>query len=216
MSLEQMAWLAQIVAAFGVLGSGFFVGVQIRQNTRYQKLSAVDALSTAMACLNAPGMETPALGEALVVASKDWWAANREQRILAHYYLFSYFKLAENAWYQREDGAIEAGQWFGWSNMVRMYSHSRGVQEVCGHDDTTLTLGPSRPFLPVRLRRTTSPLCTTFCAIGRPSRRKKPDSPWETAFLAGEARLKWCRPDGGGGTLYRPISKRCEFAKVIA
>jgi hypothetical protein len=130
MSLEQAAFLAQVVAAIALLGSQFFVGLQIRQNTRYQKLAAIDALSTSIACLNVPGMENPALGEALAIASRDWWAATREQRIIAHYFLFSYFKLAENAWYQRRAGVIEAGQWFGWENMARMYYHSQGVHEV--------------------------------------------------------------------------------------
>ncbi len=34
MSLEQAAYLSQIVAAFGVLASLIFVGLQILQNTR--------------------------------------------------------------------------------------------------------------------------------------------------------------------------------------
>lgn len=130
MSLEEAACLGQVIAGLAVLGSLFFVGLQIRQSMRFQKLAAINALSTAIACINIPGMETPALGEALAIVSQDWNKATRDQRIIAHYFLFSYFKLAENAWYQRKGGVLEPAQWFGWENMVRMYYHSPGIQGV--------------------------------------------------------------------------------------
>lgn len=130
MSLQDAASLGQVIAALGVLGSLFFVGRQVRQSVRFQKLAVIDSLSTSIACLNIPGMEAPALGEALAIVTQDWNASSREQRIIAHYFLFSYFKLAENAWYQREAGILEPAQWHGWENMVRMYYHSPGVQSV--------------------------------------------------------------------------------------
>jgi hypothetical protein len=130
MSLQEAANCGQIIAGIAVLGSLFFVGLQVRQATRFQRLAAIDALSTSIACLNVPGMESPALGEALAVVTRDWAAATRDQRIVAHYFLFSYFRLAENAWYQRQAGVLEAGQWCGWETMVRMYYHCDGVQQV--------------------------------------------------------------------------------------
>ena len=119
-----------MVAALAVLGSLVFVGVQIRQNIRFQKIAAVDALSHAIAGVNRAGMETPDLGVALAAASQDWGAATRAQRILAHYFLMSYFKLAENAWNQRRAGILEPDQWFGWENMLLIYYHSAGVQRA--------------------------------------------------------------------------------------
>jgi hypothetical protein len=128
MSLQEAAYVGQVIAGIAVLGSLFFVGLQIRQSTRFQKVAAIDALSTSIASLNASCMASPALGEALALASQDWVAASREQRIIAHYFLLSYFKLAENAWYQRQAGVLDPAQWFGWENMVRMYYHSAGVR----------------------------------------------------------------------------------------
>jgi hypothetical protein len=128
MSLEQAACLGQVIAALAVLASLVFVGFQIRQAARFQKLAAVDALSTAIAGINLAGMETPVLGEALATASLDWDVASREQRIVAHYFLMSYFKLAENAWNQRRAGILTSDQWFGWENMLLIFYHSAGVQ----------------------------------------------------------------------------------------
>ena len=128
MTLEQAAYLSQIIGAAAVLGSLVFVGLQIRQNTRSQRVVAVDSLAAAIAAINVPAMESPALGEALSKAMPDWGAASREQRILAHFFLFSYFKLAESAWYQRKNEVLDAGQWLGWETMLRAFYHAKGVQ----------------------------------------------------------------------------------------
>ncbi|MBI3678080.1 MAG: hypothetical protein HY243_15835 [Proteobacteria bacterium] len=130
MSLEQAAYLSQIIGAFAVLASLLFVGLQIRQNTKSQKVVAVDSLSAAIAAINVPAMESPELGEALAKATHNWASASREQRIIAHYFLFSYFKLAENAWYQRRAHVLDPEQWAGWETMMRTYYHTPGVQSV--------------------------------------------------------------------------------------
>jgi hypothetical protein len=130
MSLEQAAYLSQVIGAIAVLASLVFVGLQVRQNTQSQKVVALDSLSAAIAAINIPAMETPALGEALAKATRDWDSASREQRIIAHYFLFSFFKLCENAWYQRRANVLDQAQWVGWESMLRMYYHSRGLQSA--------------------------------------------------------------------------------------
>lgn len=130
MSLEQASYLSQIIGSIAVLASLVFVGLQIRQNTKSQKNVAVDSLSVAIAAINVPAMESAALGEALSKATNDWGSASREQRIVAHYFLFSYFKLAENAWYQRQANVLDEMQWSGWATGARMFFHSPGVQDA--------------------------------------------------------------------------------------
>jgi hypothetical protein len=145
-----------VVAVLAVLGSLVFVGVQIRQNTRFQKIAAVDALSNAIAGVNRAGMETPDLGVALAAASQDWGTATRAQRILAHYFLMSYFKLAENAWNQRRAGIPEPDQWFGWENMLITTAPASNAPG--GRAATTPSRRPSRPIWPARAGPKTSPL----------------------------------------------------------
>jgi hypothetical protein len=130
MSLEQASYLSQIVAALAVLASLVFVGFQLRQNTQSQKLVAVSSLSAAIAAINVPAMQSAALGEALARATRDWSGASREQRVLTHFFLFSYFKLGENAWYQHTRGVLDATQWSGWETMLRVFYHSPGVQNA--------------------------------------------------------------------------------------
>ena len=128
MSLEQAANLSQVVGAIAVLASILFIGVQIRQNTRSQRVIAVNSLTAAIAAINVPAMESPALGEALAAAAHHWGSASREQRILAHFFLFSFFKLSESAWYQRRNGVLDEQQWIGWETMLRAWYHGEGVQ----------------------------------------------------------------------------------------
>ena len=128
MSLEQAAYFSQVVAALAVLASLIFIGVEIRQNTRSQKVVAVDSLAAAIAAINVPAMESPAIGEALSAALHDWGSASRDQRIIAHFFLFSFFKLHESAWYQRRTDVLDETQWVGWDTPLRVYYHSEGVK----------------------------------------------------------------------------------------
>jgi len=70
------------------------------------------------------------LGEALTKGLGDWGSARRDQRIIAHYFLFSFFKLSEDVWYQRRAGVLDTGQWAGWETLLRLYFHTAGVQSA--------------------------------------------------------------------------------------
>ena len=106
------------------------LGLQIRQNTQSQRVVAVDSLAAAIAAINVPAMQSPVLGEALSKALQDWGSASREQRIVAHYFLFSYFKLGESAWYQQKSRVLDPTQWVGWETMLRAFYQSAGVKSV--------------------------------------------------------------------------------------
>ena len=47
-----------------------------------------------------------------------------------HFFLFSFFKLLENAWYQRRAGILDQAQWIGWETLLRKYYHADGVRRV--------------------------------------------------------------------------------------
>jgi hypothetical protein len=99
MTLEQLSLLAQVGGAIAILASLIFVGLQIRQNTQSQRIVAVESLAAAIAAINVPAMQSPLLGTALARTLKDWKAASHDERVIAHYFLFCFFKLHEQAWY---------------------------------------------------------------------------------------------------------------------
>ena len=129
MSLQTIVSLAEIVSASAVILTLIAVIVSLRQNTRSQKALAVESLAAAITAINLPGMESPALGSALAKVMADWKSASREERMIAHFFLFSFFKLLENAWYQKNAGTLDQAQWVGWEMMLRKYYHSDGVQQ---------------------------------------------------------------------------------------
>ena len=129
MNLQTWVSLAEIISAFAVTLTLIAVIISVRQNTRSQKALAVESLAAAITAINLPGMESPALGSALAKVMADWKSASREERMIAHFFLFSFFKLLENAWYQKKAGILDQAQWVGWETMLRKYYHSDGVQQ---------------------------------------------------------------------------------------
>ena len=126
MDLQVLVALAEIVSALAVVLTLVVLIISIRQNTKSQKALVVDSLAAAITSINVPAMESPALGSALSKATADWSSATREERIIAHYFLFSFFKLLENAWYQRRAGILDQAQWIGWETLLRKYYHADG------------------------------------------------------------------------------------------
>jgi len=130
MNLQVLVALAEIVSASAVVLTLVVLIISIRQNTKSQKALVVDSLAAAITSINVPAMESPALGSALSKATADWRSASREERIIAHYFLFSLFKLLENAWYQQKTGVLDQAHWLGWESLLRKYYHSDGVRRV--------------------------------------------------------------------------------------
>jgi hypothetical protein len=130
MSIQDLAAFAEILAAIGVLISLIFVGLQVRQNTQAQRVLAVESLAAAITAINLPGMESPALGAALAKTTRDWHGASRDERIIAHFFLFSLFKLLETAWYQQRANTLDQTQWAGWETLLLAYYHFPGVQKA--------------------------------------------------------------------------------------
>ena len=130
MSLQILVAVAEIVSALAVALTLIALIVSIRQSTKSQKALVVDSLAAAITSINVPAMESPALGAALAKATADWNSASREERIIVHFFLFSFFKLLENAWYQQKAGILDQAQWVGWETMLRKYYHAQGVQRA--------------------------------------------------------------------------------------
>ena len=128
MNLETLNTLAQFIAAIGVIGSLFYLAVQIRQNTRSMRAVVVDSLAKSMGDIARPLAEQASLAEGFSVAVENWHKATNEQPRRVLFMLFATFKLYENAWFQNQQGTLTAEQWAGWDALIRMYYHRPGVK----------------------------------------------------------------------------------------
>ena len=156
MNLQVIVALAQIVSALAVLLTLVVLIISIRQNTRSQKALVVDSLAAAITSINVPAMESPVLGSALSKATADWSSASREERIIAHFFLFSFFKLLENAWYQQKTGVLDQAQWVGWEKLLRKYYHSMACVVYGGQLVSTGIRQSFKNFFRKQSRRTNS------------------------------------------------------------
>src|SRR5437016_13039748 len=103
--------IAQIVAAIGVVASLFYLGAQIRQNTRSQRSVVVDSLTGSLIAVLGPQASDPALTRACAAAVEDWRGAAAEERLRAACVLLAPFKLSETAWFQARRGTPERERW---------------------------------------------------------------------------------------------------------
>ena len=126
MSLETINSIAQIVAALGVIASLFYLGAQIRQNTRSQRAVVVDALTRGIADILSG--QTPEIMRSFVRVVENLESASEDDRLRALPQLFALFKLFENAWFQQRQGTLDREQWQGWDAYIRTYYHRPGVK----------------------------------------------------------------------------------------
>lgn len=101
--------LAEILNALAVILTLLVLIVTIRRNIHAQRGLAVQSITSAIAAINVPAMESQAPGTAFAATTRDWSAATREQRILSHHFFFTFFRLCEQAWLQNS-GALDAGR----------------------------------------------------------------------------------------------------------
>jgi hypothetical protein len=153
MNLPVLVAVAEIVSALAVTFTLIALIVSIRQNTKSQRALVVDSLAAAIASINVPAMESHALGSALAKATADWGSASREERIMAHYFLFSFFKLSENAWYQQKAGILDQAQWLGWETLLRKYITAMAYARHGGRAASTHIRQSSKTSFPEQSRR---------------------------------------------------------------
>lgn len=128
MNLETINAIAQLIAALGVIGSLFYLGVQIRQNTRSMRAVVVDSLARSIADVIRPMAEDHDLMRAFHDVGEDYHKSTGQDRMRALPLLFSTFKLFENVWFQQRQRTLDPEQWEGWDAYIRMYYHRPGVQ----------------------------------------------------------------------------------------
>lgn len=153
MSLQTIVATAEIVSVLSVALTLIALIVSIRQSTKSQKAIAVQSLAAAITAVNISAMQSPAMGAALAKTMADWRSAGREERIIAHFFLFSFFKLLENAWYQRKAGVLDQAQWIGWETMLRKYYHAEGCVGRGGRHARMLIRRNFKSFFPKQGRQ---------------------------------------------------------------
>ncbi len=128
MNWDAIGAIAELLGAAGVIASLFYLGTQIRQNTRSLRASSYDAVVTSVSNLAVSlGCNAPA-ADLFVRGQSDLQALSPiEQRQFA-LLLVGVFRAYENIFYQFNQNMIDEVVWAGWEHRITRYFWQPGVQ----------------------------------------------------------------------------------------
>jgi hypothetical protein len=119
MNVETISAWAQLIASVGVIGSLFYLAVQVRQNSRSSRAVVVDSLARSMHDLAFAMAQNDQLLKIVTSTLHDWAGATEMEKARAASFLLGYFKLFENAWFQMRKGTLQSDQWQGYDGFLR-------------------------------------------------------------------------------------------------
>jgi hypothetical protein len=113
MTLEDFYFLTQIIAAFAVIGSLLYVGIQLRQNTMALQAAARTAAFDGDAALTLMTVENPNI---ITLLSKVDMNDNEKNQL--YMFLVAFLRLRERDWFQYRAGALDEKTWKSYEGSV--------------------------------------------------------------------------------------------------
>lgn len=107
MTLEELAYISQIIGVVAVFASLIFVGVQVGQNTAATRAGLHQSFTEAMNHLNATMAQSPDLSRIWLTGVKDRMALNETERWQFDMLCLSYFHVFDTMHYQTRSGVGE-------------------------------------------------------------------------------------------------------------
>ncbi|MGI9114750.1 MAG: hypothetical protein ACR2FX_06890 [Chthoniobacterales bacterium] len=119
-NLQTINGWAQLIASIGVIGTLYYLALQVRQSTRSSRAVVVDSLARSMHDLAFDMAKNDHLLNVVTVTLHDWNGATEIERARAASFLLGYFKVFENAWFQMRQGTLAREQWQGYDAFLHM------------------------------------------------------------------------------------------------
>ena len=113
MDLAYYANLAEIFGTVAIVVSLVYVAVQIRQNTRTTRLATGQNISRDLREANAIVASDANMAEILLKGVENEAELTPAERLRLYFYLNLAYRVYENAYYQRQEGALDAYIWEG-------------------------------------------------------------------------------------------------------
>ena len=131
MTLEQGAYIAQIIGVILIIASLVYVAVQVRQNTDAQLTASRQATLAAHVELLGRSMDYPEATEALGESVED---------VQFNAWLVMYLRITEFAWYQYQNGILDKVSWESYSAPTAAVFQSERAKRVW--DSNVIRLDP--------------------------------------------------------------------------
>ena len=128
MNWDAIGAIGEVLGAVGVIASLFYLGTQIRQNTRSLKASSYHAVVTNLSDLScAMGCDGPT-AYVFVRGQSDFHCLSATERAQFAILMVSLFRKYENIFYQFRQEMLDESVWAGWERSMTRYFWQPGVQ----------------------------------------------------------------------------------------
>ena len=107
MTLEELAYISQIVGVVAVLASLIFVGLQIRQNTKALKAKSHHAVTDSFNAINNIILSDPTVARRWRLALEGSKELDEDERISVDFMLLANMRIFETLYYQYTNGTLD-------------------------------------------------------------------------------------------------------------
>lgn len=113
MTLEQFAWLGNIISGLGVIATVIYTAIQIRSNTRAVRASAFQGIVDSFASISFDIAKDKNLTDLFLRAGRDYSALGDVERAQYDLMLSSFLRRAESVYFQTESRTLRDTHWAG-------------------------------------------------------------------------------------------------------
>jgi hypothetical protein len=110
--------VAELVAAGGVIASLFYLGMQVRQNTRSVRASSYHAVVASLSQQSSAASHDPALVEVVFRGQSDFGSLSRVEQMQFMLFLGALFRGYEDVFYRYHQKMLDESVWSGWANSM--------------------------------------------------------------------------------------------------
>lgn len=129
MTLEQVFFVTQIVAAAAVVLSLVFVGYQMRESARATRAQIHQNIAAGWQSIGPLLADNAAVFAQGISANEQSFAAmSNADKMTFMSIIFVFFKHYENMFVQQREGVVQPEDWNAWITHMFMYWHMPGVQ----------------------------------------------------------------------------------------
>ena len=128
MNWDAVGAAAELVGATGVIASLFYLGTQIRQNTRSVRASNYHAVVTNLSNLSGAMGRDGSTADVFVRGQSDFHCLSPTERKQFALLMVSLFRNYEDIFYQFRQEMLDESVWTGWKHSMTRYFWQPGVQ----------------------------------------------------------------------------------------
>lgn len=127
MTLEQFAWLGNIVSGLGVIATVIYTAVQIRSNTRAVRASAFQQIVDSFSSISFDIAKDKNLTDLFLRAGRDFSGLSDVERAQYNFMLSSFLRRAESVYFQTESRTLRDKHWAGIRASIEWVMSSPGA-----------------------------------------------------------------------------------------